>query len=82
MVVLAGELLREAEKLVEQKIHPMVIVEGWRLASSAARAALEASAVDHSVWSYVLCNLGERVCVLRRFAEDRAHDTVVQAGKQ
>ncbi len=28
MVVLAGELLREAEKLVAQRIHPMVIAEG------------------------------------------------------
>ena len=28
MVVLAGELLREAEKLVSQKIHPMTIISG------------------------------------------------------
>lgn len=28
MVVLAGELLREAEKLVSQNIHPMTIISG------------------------------------------------------
>jgi T-complex protein 1 subunit beta len=28
VVVLAGELLREAEKLVSQKIHPMTIIAG------------------------------------------------------
>ena len=30
MVVLAGELLREAEQLVAQKVHPMVIIAGER----------------------------------------------------
>ncbi|KAF9970605.1 T-complex protein 1 subunit beta [Actinomortierella ambigua] len=46
--VLAAELLREAEKLVAQKIHPQTIIEGYRIASAAAYKALEASAVDHS----------------------------------
>ncbi|KAF9169103.1 T-complex protein 1 subunit beta [Mortierella sp. AD011] len=46
--VLAAELLREAEKLVSQKIHPQTIIEGYRIASAAAYKALEASAVDHS----------------------------------
>jgi hypothetical protein len=48
VTVLAGELLREAEKLIQQRIHPMVIIDGWRRASQVARAALEASALDHS----------------------------------
>ena len=51
VVVLTGELLREAEKLIDQKIHPMVILDGWRMASSVAEKALVASAVDHSVWT-------------------------------
>lgn len=46
--VLAAELLREAEKLVEAKVHPQVIIEGYREAVAEARAALEASARDHS----------------------------------
>ena len=47
VTVLASELLREAEKLIAQKIHPQTIVEGYRIASAAALAALEKSAVDH-----------------------------------
>ncbi len=31
-VIIAGELLREAEKLLEQQIHPTVITKGFRLA--------------------------------------------------
>ena len=31
VVVLAGELLREAEKLVSQNIHPMTIISGEQL---------------------------------------------------
>ncbi|KAL7750133.1 T-complex protein 1 subunit beta [Sorochytrium milnesiophthora] len=45
--VFASELLREAEKLINQKIHPQVIVEGYRLASAAALKALEMSAIDN-----------------------------------
>jgi T-complex protein 1 subunit beta len=46
--VLASELLREAEKLVTTNhIHPQTVVEGYRIASRAALAALEGSAIDH-----------------------------------
>jgi len=38
VVVLAGELLTKAEKLLEQEVHPTVIVEGYKKAS---RKALE-----------------------------------------
>jgi T-complex protein 1 subunit beta len=47
--VLAAELLREAEHLINQHIHPQTIIEGYRLASAAAYKTLEASAVDHSL---------------------------------
>ncbi|KAF3632299.1 T-complex protein 1 subunit beta [Capsicum annuum] len=40
VVVLAGELLREAEKLVNSKIHPMTIILGYRKAAECARNAL------------------------------------------
>lgn len=39
--VLAGELIREAEKLLDAKIHPQTIIEGWRIAVGAAEKALE-----------------------------------------
>lgn len=48
VAVLCGELLREAEQLVNQRIHPQTIVAGWRLARSVARKALEEAAVDNS----------------------------------
>ncbi len=48
VAVLAGELLREAEKLINLRIHPMTIIDGWRKATQVARAALEASSLDHS----------------------------------
>ncbi|AOW06995.1 chaperonin Cpn60/TCP-1 family [Yarrowia lipolytica] len=47
VTVLAAELLREAEKLVDLKIHPQVIIEGFRIATKAALSALEKSAVNN-----------------------------------
>ena len=46
--VLASELLREAERLVQGPMHPQVIVDGFRIASQAALRALTASAKDHA----------------------------------
>merc|ERR1719163_1399357 len=40
VVVLAGELLREAEKLIARKIHPQLIINGWRKALKVAISAL------------------------------------------
>ncbi|KAA8916864.1 hypothetical protein TRICI_000983 [Trichomonascus ciferrii] len=48
VTVLAAELLREAEKLVDKKIHPQTIIEGYRIATKAALEALSNSAVDSS----------------------------------
>lgn len=48
VTVLCGELLREAEFLVNQRIHPMTIMAGWRIAVDIARAALEEAAIDNS----------------------------------
>eukprot|EP00968_Pinguiococcus_pyrenoidosus_P026882 scaffold7340_cov266-Pinguiococcus_pyrenoidosus.AAC.48 len=45
VTVLCGELLRQAETLVNQRIHPQTIIEGWRLARTVARQALESSAI-------------------------------------
>ena len=48
VAVMAGELLKEAEKLVAQKIHPQIIIKGWRLARDAAKKVLEEIAMDNS----------------------------------
>ena len=42
--VLAAELLRQAEKLIEQGIHPQLITQAFRTATQVARDALQASA--------------------------------------
>jgi len=40
-VVLAGELLKNAEALLEQNVHPTVIASGYRLAAEKAKEILE-----------------------------------------
>ena len=47
VAVLCGELLREAEFLVNQRVHPMTIMAGWRQAVVIARQALDNAAVDN-----------------------------------
>ncbi|XP_014211052.1 T-complex protein 1 subunit beta [Copidosoma floridanum] len=48
VTVLAAELLRGAELLIGQKIHPQTIIAGWRNAAAVAREALSKVAVDNS----------------------------------
>jgi thermosome len=48
-VILAGELLKKAEDLIEQSIHPTVIAAGFRLASERAREVLEKVATKVSI---------------------------------
>ena len=48
VAVLAGELLREAEALVQQKIHPQIIIQGWRLAVAEARKTLLTLSSDNN----------------------------------
>lgn len=45
--VLSGELLREAEKLLNENIHPQTIIDGYREALRIARETLVASAKDN-----------------------------------
>ena len=47
VAVLAGELLREAEKLVQNKVHPQIIIKGWREARKVAQKVLEEISVDN-----------------------------------
>jgi len=44
--VIGGELLKKAEELLEQEIHPSVITSGYRLAAERARKVLEEIATD------------------------------------
>ena len=45
-VVLAGELLRRAEELLEQDVHPTIIAKGYRLACEKALQILDEIAVE------------------------------------
>ncbi len=45
-VVLAGELLKKAEDLLDQDIHPSIICRGYRLAAEKAIEVLENIAID------------------------------------
>lgn len=47
VAVLAGELLREAEKLIQNKIHPQIIIKGWRQARDVAKKVLEDISMDN-----------------------------------
>jgi len=44
-VILAGELLKKAEALIEQNVHPTVISGGYRMAAVRARELLDKAAV-------------------------------------
>ena len=48
-VVLAGELLKRAEELLDQDIHPTVIARGYRLAAAKALEVLDDVAIDIDV---------------------------------
>jgi T-complex protein 1 subunit beta len=75
--VLAAELLREAEKLVDKKIHPQTIIEGFRIASLAALAALEKAAVNHSsdpeAFRYDLLAIARTTLSSKVLSQDRNH---------
>ncbi|ULU05616.1 hypothetical protein L5515_014050 [Caenorhabditis briggsae] len=46
VTVLAAELLKEAEKLVNQRIHPQTIISGYRRALGIAQEALKQSSIE------------------------------------
>jgi thermosome len=48
-VVLAGELLKRAKKLLEQKIHPTVITEGFRKAAEKAVEILDGISIKSGI---------------------------------
>jgi len=48
-VILAGELLKRAEKLLQQKIHPTVITEGFRKAADKAVEILEKMSITSGI---------------------------------
>ena len=52
VTVLAAELLREAERLVQMRLHPQTIISGWRKACDVAKEALDKAAVASKYISF------------------------------
>ncbi|MDY6931521.1 MAG: thermosome subunit beta [Halobacteriota archaeon] len=50
-VVISGELLKKAEDLLEQDIHPTIIASGYRMAAEKAQEILKEISVDASIES-------------------------------
>ncbi|KAA6422534.1 MAG: T-complex 1 subunit beta-like [Trebouxia sp. A1-2] len=77
VVVLAGELLREAEQLVLQKIHPMTIIAGYRQACEAAKERLELLALNHSsnedTFRQDLLNIAKTTLSSKILTQDKEH---------
>ncbi len=48
-VIIAGELLKNAERLLEKEIHPTVITKGYRMAAEKAQSLLNNIAEDVSI---------------------------------
>ncbi len=48
-VVLAGELLKKAEELLDDKIHPTIIAKGYRMAANEAMKILEETGEEISI---------------------------------
>jgi len=47
VAVLCGELLREADRLVQNHLHPQIIIEGFRAAHRIAKVKLEDISQDN-----------------------------------
>jgi T-complex protein 1 subunit beta len=74
---LAGELLREGEKLIHMKIHPQTIIAGWRLARDAARAKLISISRDNSTnqvkFEEDLINIAKTTLSSKLLTQDKQH---------
>ena len=77
VVVFAGELLRQAEQLVNQKVHPMTIIQWFREACTVAKAALEAEAIDNAgndeVFRADLLNIARTTLSSKILTHDKDH---------
>lgn len=77
VTVLGAELLREAEKLVEKRIHPQTIIEGFRLARNTAIEALDRVAVNNGGNSEKfradLINIAKTTLSSKILAQDKVH---------
>ena len=85
-VVIAGELLKRSEDLIEQNVHPTVICEGFRLASDKAVELLDGHAIDadkstlHEVAKTALT--GKSAGAVKAFLSDICVDAVQAVARE
>ncbi len=81
-VVIAGELLKNAEKLLDEKIHPTVITKGYRLAAEQANKILKEIAEDIKISDQELLKYIAETAMTGKgveSAKDRISDICLQA---
>ncbi len=84
-VVLAGELLKNAEKLLEDNVHPTIIAKGYRLAADKAQEALKEIGKDVSKEdTEILKNIASTAMTGKgaEVAKDKLSGLIVEAVKQ
>lgn len=77
VTVLSAELLKEAEKLIDRKIHPQTIIEGYRIARNVAIDALKKVSVDNAsnpeVFRNDLLDIARTTLSSKILSQDREH---------
>lgn len=77
VTVLGSELLREAEKLIEKKIHPQTIIEGYRIARNTAIDALTKEAINNKsnpeLFRNDLINIGKTTLSSKILSQDKQY---------
>mmetsp|Transcript_10347 Transcript_10347/g.29490 ORF Transcript_10347/g.29490 Transcript_10347/m.29490 type:complete len:532 (+) Transcript_10347:110-1705(+) len=77
VTVLCGELLRQAELLVNQHLHPMTIIAGFREASTVAQARLEEITLNHKTdieaFRQDLLNIARTTLSSKILTQDKDH---------
>ena len=83
--VLAGEFLRQAQELIEKKMHPQTVVAGYRLARDAALKSLDSAGIDHGndpdKFRADLINIAKTTLSSKVLSQDKEHfaEIAVQA---
>jgi len=83
-VILAGEFLKRAEKLLEQKIHPTVITEGFRKAADKAIEVLNTMSIRSGIDDYEGLKNAAMTCMSSKIvseSKDMLADLTIEAIK-
>ncbi len=81
-VILAGELLKRAEELLDQKIHPTVLAKGYRLAEKEAQRILKILGKDVSIEQEMVLQNIAKTAMTGKVAEnsrDKLSKIIVEA---